>query len=588
MHRYQSRCCQALFVAAITLCAITACSDGPTNTPTSIFGLTLRVVSGDGQSGEVATALRDPLVVSLTDSLGRGVAGVAISFSGDIQEQSSRTNDQGIASARWQLLSVAGTQRAVARAMVMPRGTANPSTEFTATAVAGPAARLDRITRDNEVAVPGTTLDTVVVAARDRFGNITSAGVTWTVTRGGGSVRIPSIADQLSAIRAIWTLGSELGEQELTASAASVGVVFRATASAPFVVTHVVVGGGHACALSTSGVAYCWGDNQIGQLGAPYEVAQKSPVRVGGGHTFTSITAGAIHTCGLTGSGDAYCWGWPFGGPSGATAQRVGGAPGFASVTAGGYHACGLTKTGRAYCWGDNALGQLGDSLDRSTPGTLSQMHRQVAGAVSGDLAFVSLAASYYTTCGISTAGATYCWGGNWERTLGGDVSGTCRMAADPYYEKVDYDAPCRTTPTRVMPQFRFTSLAASGYAFCGVTTNAELVCWGHNLTSPQVVSSARFSRVWVVGHHACGIEVSGRTSCWNAWRTPSSPSAPPYGGEGLTLLDISASGGTACGIASGPPGIAYCWGGNHNGHLGDGTKYHRDHAAPVVAPPGT
>ena len=311
-------------------------------------------------------------------------------------------------------------------------------------------------------------------------------------------------------------------------------------------------------------------------------------MRVSGGHTFTSITAGAIHTCGPTAVGDAYCWGWVFGAPGGAGPQRVAGAPAFAAVTAGGYHACGLTRAGRAYCWGDNALGQLGDSLDRSTPGTLSQMQRQVAGAVSGDIAFRSLAASYYTTCGISTTGEIYCWGGNWERTLAVDVQGICRMAADRYYEKVDWDAPCRTTPLRVMPQFRFSSLAASGYAFCGVTTNAELVCWGHNLTNPQVLSSARFSRAWVVGHQACGIEVSGRTSCWNAWRTPSTPSDPPYGGEGLTLLDISASGGTACGIGSGPPGIAYCWGGNHNGHLGDGTKYHRDHAAPVVAPPGS
>lgn len=69
------------------------------------------------------------------------------------------------------------------------------------------------------------------------------------------------------------------------------------------------VGGGHACALTSDGTAYCWGANNGGQLGDSTTVARDKPTPVKTTMKFTSISAGYIHTCGRTSDGVIACWG---------------------------------------------------------------------------------------------------------------------------------------------------------------------------------------------------------------------------------------------------------------------------------------
>jgi alpha-tubulin suppressor-like RCC1 family protein len=75
----------------------------------------------------------------------------------------------------------------------------------------------------------------------------------------------------------------------------------------------VTAGSEHTCGLTSGGAAYCWGYNYYGELGNGSTSSSlgttPAPVAVVGGLTFTSLTAGAFHTCGLTSGGAAYCWG---------------------------------------------------------------------------------------------------------------------------------------------------------------------------------------------------------------------------------------------------------------------------------------
>jgi alpha-tubulin suppressor-like RCC1 family protein len=199
------------------------------------------------------------------------------------------------------------------------------------------------------------------------------------------------------------------------------------TNSSPMLVSgglsFVAVGAGHeySCGLTTNGAAYCWGDNDYGELGTGDSATSAVPVPVTGGVSFAALSVGYFHACGLTHDGAAYCWGGNFTGElgNGTTGEStrpvpVTGGLTFASISAGQWATCGVTTDGTAYCWGYNGYGQLGNAAAQFT---LDPNPRPLP--VSGGLTFATVSTGYLHTCGVTTLDAVYCWGDNSEGELG-------------------------------------------------------------------------------------------------------------------------------------------------------------------------
>ncbi|HUQ98517.1 MAG TPA: hypothetical protein VM166_03620 [Gemmatimonadaceae bacterium] len=221
----------------------------------------------------------------------------------------------------------------------------------------------------------------------------------------------------------------------------------------------VDAGYSHTCGIASTGAAYCWGSNSLGELGNPPSSFTTTPLPVAGGFTFTSISPGRLFTCGITTGGAAYCWGdnnsseLGIGGPGNKSAPTaVAGGLSFSAISAGGFHACGLTTTGAAYCWGQNLYGQLGNNSTSNSNGPVP---------VAGGKTFASISAGNRHTCAVTSGGTAFCWGENTEGKLG--VGGTTNSVS----------------PLAVVGNLTFRSVSAGRFHTCGITTAGLAYCWG-------------------------------------------------------------------------------------------------------------
>jgi alpha-tubulin suppressor-like RCC1 family protein len=191
------------------------------------------------------------------------------------------------------------------------------------------------------------------------------------------------------------------------------------------------IGGGQrfTCALDPAGQAWCWGHGHIGELGT-LDVAicgdffmdvrcSPWPVPVATQQRFSALASGAVHSCGITAGGTAHCWG-DYGqgqlgpGPGGRYGLREVPAHRFTVIHAGGSTTCGTTAAGETLCWGGNWMGQLGTGSDEYTDSNPT--------VIAGGHRFAVLSIGLAHACGITDAGATYCWGSNERGQLGTGV----------------------------------------------------------------------------------------------------------------------------------------------------------------------
>jgi alpha-tubulin suppressor-like RCC1 family protein len=328
----------------------------------------------------------------------------------------------------------------------------------------------------------------------------------------------------------------------------------------------------------------------------PHEPA---PVAVVGGLRFTALSVGVGHVCGVSTQATVHCWGERFpGSPAlGSTPvpELIAETSGFTRVAAGQSFTCGMRADDRALCWGRNVTGELGTG-ERDVPA-------QAPTAVLGGLTFATISTSGAAsdmpphTCGLTPEGAAYCWGNNTWGALG---NGTLTSSA---------------VPVAVAGGHAFESITVGAEFSCGIVRGAGAYCWGlagdgrlgddsraPNCTDggsgggfipcstrPAPVTNGRgFTAISAGRNHTCAIDAEGIAYCWGANlvgqlgnETQNWSFVPRRVSGSLRFSIISAGVGGTCGLTTLQQ--AFCWGSNAYGEIGDGTTMPRFAPAAVA-----
>jgi alpha-tubulin suppressor-like RCC1 family protein len=338
---------------------------------------------------------------------------------------------------------------------------------------------------------------------------------------------------------------------------------------------------------SYSGIFYGFGYNNNGQLGDNTTTNRSSPVTVVGGITnWSQVSGGLQHSLGLTSTGIAYAWGLNSNGRlgDGTTINRsspvtvVGAITNWSQLSAGDYHSLGLTSTGIAYAWGQNVRGQLADgtTISRSSPVT-------VVGAITN---WSQLSGGQDHSLGVTTTGIAYAWGAASSGRLG---DGTTISKSSPV--------------TVVGGITNWSQVSGGGSHSLGLTSTGIAYAWGSNGSGRlgDGTTTDRSSPVTVVGgitnwsqvsggrEHSLGVTSSGIAYGWGNNEfgrlgdgTTINRSSPVTVVGGITNWS-QVSGGLAHSLGLTSTGIAYAWGYANNGRLGDGDTISRSSPVTVV-----
>ncbi|MFN3827124.1 MAG: LamG-like jellyroll fold domain-containing protein [Micavibrio sp.] len=341
-------------------------------------------------------------------------------------------------------------------------------------------------------------------------------------------------------------------------------------------------GAGFSCGVRTDGAGYCWGLNTNGRLGIGGSLGStfSTPQAIAGGYTWKSIsTGGNNHACGIISNDDGYCWGaeqygklgnGASGGGSITSPAAVTGGHKWQTIKAGNSHTCGITLAGAGYCWGDNG-GKLGD-------GTSTQ--RTSPTVISGGATWIDIAPLGDNTCGIQSSGQAYCWGWGYWAELGNYTWN-------------------QSTPSPIYGPNTWRAISASNDAsvICATRTQGDLYCWGNaagsgisngsafgnNTTgnSPipvKVADNADWLSITAGGEHSCGVKTDNTGWCWGSPANGRLGNENPYNGHHHSIPRpvsgsyswsfISAGDAHTCGIQT--DGTGWCWGIGSGGQVGD------------------
>jgi len=272
------------------------------------------------------------------------------------------------------------------------------------------------------------------------------------------------------------------------------------------------------CGIAENDRAYCWGNHHLGSYfnttsRTPVEVEFPANVRV------TEVQSGHSVACATTTTGDFWCWG---------DATMIGDGnidpvripvrlslPDNAAVKSfavGAQATCVVTVNNNMYCWGENADGQLG--LGYSQQFRYPYSWTPVLIPAPQNETWATPGVGLNRICALTVSGAGYCAGDNYQGVFG---NGT-------------YDDSMRFTKMVVPNNEKLITMSLGWYHTCVGTETGKTWCFGRGDYGELGTGTTMGGRAWrtpllpagvqlvsfdtgVAG--TCALDSTGRIWCW-------------------------------------------------------------------------
>ena len=324
-------------------------------------------------------------------------------------------------------------------------------------------------------------------------------------------------------------------------------------------VERVYVGGSHTCAVLSDGTIRCWGYNDSGQLGDPETAPSLSagPVVVKDVRRPDVMALGNRHTCALK-DGEVFCWGRNQLGQLGTGDYKFGLEPrfvaeGFQTVASAFNNTCGILSDTSVLCWGIVMNGQNWTGADYGLG------HNEPA-PVPGLADVSQLALASMSACAVDEDRTTVrCWGDGLGGKLGngssddsalpvtvspGDLEApvhdlcangghVCALAGQPQRVQCWGESPYldeTSVPVTIDLPFaeEIVDVRCGWSSDCALLADGTVACWGCRhlgiagpassecSTSPElVVGISDATQLAFEYQHACALLSSGEVRCW-------------------------------------------------------------------------
>lgn len=240
----------------------------------------------------------------------------------------------------------------------------------------------------------------------------------------------------------------------------------------------------HSCGLLADGRMFCWGSNDVGQLGRGNTIDVSYPVALDAAGNWNTTTwsslslassLGGAHTCAIRASdSQLFCWGTNRDGQLGdgnsgnsslfpipLTATGGWNTMTWKAVSAGTNHTCAIRSDDRLFCWGMNGSGELGDgsSMGRTVPTALASTGGW------NTMSWKAVVAGSSFSCAIRSDDLLFCWGSNTSGRLGtGDA--------------ISSDTPRPLASSGGWNTMTWKAVDAS-YFPCAIRSDDRIFCWG-------------------------------------------------------------------------------------------------------------